>query len=169
MPVAMATALQTIIVIITTNPDSDLLYAVPIVGSSDGTIFVLYHIFGTGHYDACSYEAVNHNSTPMKPLNMKISCSCGINTTKSKSSCSPNPTHTTHSKCYQKGLPCNSFVQVQRMYKPFWYKASKSTWPKKKNPTSSWHASSNPPSKKIAIDRVKRYLKQFDHRLRKLY
>ena len=94
MPVAMATALQTIIVIITTNPDSDPLYAVPIVGSPDGTIFVLYHPFVTGHYDAaipCSYEAVNHNSTPMKPLNMKISCSCGINATKSKSSCSPNP------------------------------------------------------------------------------
>ena len=143
MPVAMATALQTIIVIITTNLDSDPLYAVPIVGYPDGTMFVLYHLFGTGHYDAaipCCYEAVKHNFTPMKPLNMKISCSCGINTTESKSSCSPNPTYATHNKCYQKGLPCNSFVQVQRMYKPFWYKASKNTWPKKRT-------CSNPPVK----------------------
>ena len=134
MPVAMATALQTIIVIITTNPDSDLLYAVPIVGSPDGTICVLYHLFGTGHYDAGSYEAVNHNSTPMKPLNMKIHVH--------QTPLIQHIVNVTKKACHAI-LLCR-YKELQTLL----VQSLQKHLTKKKNPTSSWYASSNPPSKK---------------------
>lgn len=58
MPVAMATALLTNIVIFSTNQDSHPMYVAPMVGCPNGIIFLVYHPAGTGHYDAaipCSH------------------------------------------------------------------------------------------------------------------
>lgn len=100
MPVAMATALLTNIVIFSTNQDSHPMYVVPMAGSPNGIIFLVYHPAGTGHYDAaipCSYAATKprSTSTDSETLHVKTSCSCGVNTTKSNTSCAPNPTYAT--------------------------------------------------------------------------
>ena len=51
MPLAMATYLQASI-IITTNVNSTPMYVLPMVGSAERSVFVLYTPTGPGHYDA---------------------------------------------------------------------------------------------------------------------
>ena len=71
MPVAMATAIPTMIVIFTTNQDSDPLHVVPMVGTPNRIIFLLYNPLGTGYYDAaipCCCEAVNCNCNPCEGI-----------------------------------------------------------------------------------------------------
>jgi len=101
MPVAIAAAIQDTIVIFTIHQDSDPLYVVPMVGTPNGIIFLLYNPLGIGHYNAaipCCYEAVDCNPTLMKPSNVKTNCSCRVNTSKSNISCAPNPSYATRCK-----------------------------------------------------------------------
>ena len=52
MPDALATALQTSIIIFTRNTDSPVMYITPEVIKTDYSIFVIFDPTGSGHYDA---------------------------------------------------------------------------------------------------------------------
>ena len=52
MPLAIATALQASLVIITSNSQMPHMYVVPMVGTVEGSIFLIYNPTGAGHYDA---------------------------------------------------------------------------------------------------------------------
>jgi len=157
MPVAMATALLANIIMFRQNKDSQAhpMYVVPINGTPNGTIFLVYHPAGTGHYDAaipCSYAASKSINPDFDTFHKTISCSCGVNTTKSKTSCSPNPTYATWCKCYNKGLPCNSTCKCKECANPHGFKPTQASV-KKRSRTHHSMQVEIPASKRFATDR----------------
>ena len=154
MPVAMATALLTNIVIFNASQDSHPIYVVPVVGFPSGIIFLVYHPAGTGHYDAaipCSYASTKFTLTNANS-HVKTSCSCGINTTKSKTSCAPNPTYSTRCKCYHKGFACSALCKCKECANPHGLKPPKPFTQKRSRNHYYMHVDI-PPSKKFAVDR----------------
>jgi len=157
MPVAMATALLTNIIIFRQNEDHHVhpMYVVPMNGSPNGTVFLVYNPAGTGHYDAaipCSYSLKSTNTADLDMLTKKNSCSCGVNPIKSKTSCSPNPTYATRCKCYNKGLPCSSMCKCKECANPHGLKPAQPPTKKRSRVHHSMQLEI-PASKKFALDR----------------
>lgn len=97
MPLAMATHLQASI-IITTNVNSTPMYVLPMVGSAERSIFVLYTPTGPGHYDAAIPYSKTDGQASATSTCMYVqlgSCSCGVNKTQSGKTCAPSAVYAT--------------------------------------------------------------------------
>ena len=98
MPLAIATYLQASIIIITMNVNSTPMYALPMVGSAERSIFVLYTPTGPGHYDAAIpySKTVGQASATSTSTHVQLgSFSCGVNKTQSGKSCAPSAVYAT--------------------------------------------------------------------------
>lgn len=51
MPLALATALRSHLIIFTTDPENPQMYVTPDIEQILGTMFLVYNPFGPGHYD----------------------------------------------------------------------------------------------------------------------
>lgn len=98
MPLALATALQFIIVIFSRDPATPTMYITPEVVTTEATAFLVYNSTGQGHYDA----AVPHHKPNQQNQPRSTNCRCGVNDkTSTQQSCKPSSIYTTRCKCYK--------------------------------------------------------------------
>ena len=94
MPPALATVLQSPIIVITANTDNTVMYITPEVVTTEYSLFLIYNPTGPGHYDAAlpyrEPAAPRTQTLPtVKPAN-PVSCSCDINSSDpGRKSCIP--------------------------------------------------------------------------------
>lgn len=157
MPSAMATILQSSIVILVTTTLSDPpLYVVPVQGSAEHTIFLVYTPTGPGHYDAAIPYYLTTSPTEMTDSD-KVSmedtagCRCGNSKKISTNSCIPSALYTTRCKCHAKSQPCSSKCKCKDCANPFGVRPQNPGGVRKRQRHSfQWQL---PSSKKFALDR----------------
>ncbi len=80
MPLAMATRLQSSLLIITTALGSQPIYVTPKDGAMEGTIILVYEPIGSGHYNAALPYCDTLSQVSMSSNVSKcVSCRCGVN------------------------------------------------------------------------------------------
>ena len=122
MPLALATALQASLVIVTNN-NSPLMYVNPAVGRGEISAFLIYTSIGCGHYDAAiPYPYTIKQSTVTAKLDSTktcISCGCGVNNQPGRKSCTLNTAYATRCKCYKNHQQCSSFCRCKDCNNPY--------------------------------------------------
>ena len=121
MPLAMATILNSTILIFTRSSSCSPMYVNSLSGQSENTVFVLYDPRGPGHYDAvipysCT-SGVAHTASKVTTI-PKVSCNCGVNKKFPITSCAPNPVYSSRCKCYKQSKPCNSSCHCKNCSNP---------------------------------------------------
>ena len=151
MPLAIATVLQASLVIITSNSQMPPMYVVPMVGTVEGSIFLIYNPTGAGHYDAALHYA-RQTITIDKTIPVELGgCSCGVNRKNSMKSCASNAFYSTRCKCYRKSKSCSMLCRCKECGNPFGARPIKHGVKRKRRPHSLQLVL--PSSKKFALDR----------------
>ena len=111
MPLAMATALASHIVLFRTDDDTPC-YISPQLDPAERTIFLVFNPIGSGHYDAAvPFNSLQHE-TPQPPTK----CSCGVNT--DIKSCCPMPRYSSRCPCLKNGKECTSLCRCKNCVNP---------------------------------------------------
>jgi len=123
MPIAIATALQISIVLITDSTPA-LMYVNPAVGKGKLPAFLIYYSVGVGHYDAAipyGQKVMNQGFHHVKNSNrqLQIACSCGVNKNSQGLSCSPESSYATRCKCYKNNKKCGALCRCKECKNPF--------------------------------------------------
>lgn len=119
MPLAMSNALQACFVII--RAEEHPLYITPEGCTSHGTIFLVYHSGGSGHYDAavsCLGTDNGHFTTHIQSTSTVVKCSCGVNSKELRAVCMPQPLYATRCKCYKSGESCSPLCKCKNCQNP---------------------------------------------------
>lgn len=130
MPSALATVLQSPIIVITANTDNTVMYITPEVVTTEYSLFLIYNPTGPGHYDAAlpyrEPAAPRTQTLPtVKPAN-PVSCSCGINSSDpGRKSCIPLEHYSTRCRCYKASQSCTSHCRCKDCANPHGTKGGK--------------------------------------------
>ena len=152
MPLAMATILQTSILIIPTTSNNHPFYVTPQAGCMEGTIILVYNPTGPGHYDAALPYSSTVGQSTVSTLTTTARCRCGVNKKNSGSICSPSAVYSSRCKCYLNSQPCGSQCSCKGCANPH---GARIPSPKKQKRKRRLHSLQTdiPTSKRFAVER----------------
>ena len=113
MPLAMAEALESNIIVFRTDNDQPF-FVTPQGVSLHRTIFLVYDPNGPGHYDAALVYQSPHQPCPSKA----IKCNCGVNKKELLQSCCKQIHYACRCVCLKAGYPCSDLCRCKGCNNP---------------------------------------------------
>jgi hypothetical protein len=110
MPLAMAEALSSHVVLFRTDDDKPL-YISP-EHATERTLFLVYNPLGCGHYDA----AIPFNCQIQEKPQPQLKCSCGVNN--NTQSCCPTPRYSSRCPCFNNNKECTFLCRCKNCANP---------------------------------------------------
>lgn len=138
MPLALATVLQAMIIIFTSNQEHPI-YITPNLITTEEAIILVYDPSGSGHYDAAlpyqdpeQVTSLHHIPTKQSP---QVRYRCGVNSqSKERKSCLPLAHSLTRCKCYKASQPCTSLCGCKNCDNPHGISPEKTALRKRRQP-----------------------------------